>query len=166
MKFGRSRFWSLIEAAADRLGTEIAGFDMHFGSLWSRKGLIRYILTCCQDSGGGLKDKPRMRPDYYHSNYVLIGLSAAQHYYFYDEEIQDIDIESPFKHAFRWRGSRNVPKPSTKEGYGGGWEEGLVDVEDNRLVMQHPIFNIPLGAEKQIQNWWIWSRASGTSFST
>lgn len=26
--------------------------------LFSRKGLIRYILSCCQSKGGGLRDKP------------------------------------------------------------------------------------------------------------
>lgn len=28
------------------------------GSLWSREGLARYILTCCQAHKGGLRDKP------------------------------------------------------------------------------------------------------------
>lgn len=27
-------------------------------SLWSREGLSRYILACCQDEYGGLRDKP------------------------------------------------------------------------------------------------------------
>ncbi|KAL2266215.1 hypothetical protein VTJ83DRAFT_5567 [Remersonia thermophila] len=50
-------------------------------SLFSREGLIRYILTCGQDHGrmGGLRDKPGKFPDAYHTCYVLNGLSAAQH---------------------------------------------------------------------------------------
>lgn len=28
------------------------------GSIWSRDGLVRYILTCCQSPFGGLRDKP------------------------------------------------------------------------------------------------------------
>ena len=28
------------------------------GSLFSREGLVRYILSCCQQDTGGLRDKP------------------------------------------------------------------------------------------------------------
>lgn len=28
------------------------------GSTWSREGLVRYILCCCQGENGGLRDKP------------------------------------------------------------------------------------------------------------
>ncbi|KAL2016860.1 hypothetical protein VTK56DRAFT_2935 [Thermocarpiscus australiensis] len=50
-------------------------------SLFSREGLIRYILCCCQDQTrkGGLRDKPGKPSDAYHSCYVLTGLSSAQH---------------------------------------------------------------------------------------
>ncbi|KAK0708247.1 terpenoid cyclases/protein prenyltransferase alpha-alpha toroid [Lasiosphaeris hirsuta] len=50
-------------------------------SLFSREGLIRYILCCCQDQSkrGGLRDKPGKMSDAYHSCYVLSGLSSAQH---------------------------------------------------------------------------------------
>ncbi|KAK3941586.1 terpenoid cyclases/protein prenyltransferase alpha-alpha toroid [Diplogelasinospora grovesii] len=49
--------------------------------LFSREGLIRYILCCCQDQSnrGGLRDKPGKTSDAYHSCYVLSGLSSAQH---------------------------------------------------------------------------------------
>lgn len=48
--------WSPLEAAVNaKLG------DGHnVGSLWDREALIRYIMTCCQDQDGGLKDKPGM----------------------------------------------------------------------------------------------------------
>ncbi|KAM7207503.1 Terpenoid cyclases/protein prenyltransferase alpha-alpha toroid [Naviculisporaceae sp. PSN 640] len=50
-------------------------------TLFSREGLIRYILCCCQDETkrGGLRDKPGKMSDAYHTNYVLAGLSSAQH---------------------------------------------------------------------------------------
>lgn len=50
-------------------------------TLFSRDGLIRYILCCCQDTSkrGGLRDKPSKFSDAYHSCYVLSGLSSAQH---------------------------------------------------------------------------------------
>ncbi|KAK4219924.1 protein farnesyltransferase subunit beta [Rhypophila decipiens] len=52
-------------------------------TLFSREGLIRYILCCCQDETrrGGLRDKPGKMSDSYHTNYVLAGLSAAQHFW-------------------------------------------------------------------------------------
>lgn len=30
------------------------------GSLFSREGLVRYVLSCCQAESGGLRDKPRV----------------------------------------------------------------------------------------------------------
>jgi prenyltransferase beta subunit len=63
--------------------------------------LQKYVLMCCQSPSGGLRDKPsksvfrvleiatRLRDlngsigrpqDYYHTCYVLSGLSIAQHY--------------------------------------------------------------------------------------
>ena len=71
--------WSLISAALENPPSI---------DLWSREGLVRYILCCCQNfRGGGLRDKPSKGPDNYHTCYVLAGLSAAQHIYeFKDEE--------------------------------------------------------------------------------
>lgn len=40
--------------------------------------LQRYILSACQDPSGGLRDKPSLRRDYYHTCYCLSGLSVAQ----------------------------------------------------------------------------------------
>ncbi|KAK6332744.1 CAAX farnesyltransferase (FTase) subunit beta [Orbilia brochopaga] len=157
--------WALVEAAANGIESAGSPVKMHVGSMWSRKALIRYILTCCQGPRGGLRDKPGIYPDFYHSNYVLIGLSAAQHYYYYDDDEDDDEYggassaaegaRSPFRHAFRWKASRNVPKPSDpRDGRAGGWEEGLVPSEEDRVGMQHPLFNIPLGAEAQLESWW------------
>ena len=47
--------------------------------LFDQLALQGYSLICCQQSGGGLKDKPTTKPDYYHTNYALAGLSVAQH---------------------------------------------------------------------------------------
>lgn len=45
----------------------------------SRTLLQNYILSCCQnDKYGGLRDKPDKSPDFYHTNYVLLGLSMVQ----------------------------------------------------------------------------------------
>lgn len=57
-------------------------------SLYSREGLIRYILCCCQDQTkrGGLRDKPYKMSDPYHTCYVLSGLSSAQHQWDLDSD--------------------------------------------------------------------------------
>lgn len=58
--------WPLIEAAlsgsaspSGHLGYK-GKLPLHKQSLYSREGLIRYIMCCCQDQSkrGGLRDKP------------------------------------------------------------------------------------------------------------
>lgn len=44
----------------------------------NRWRLQQYILICGQHRSGGLRDKPEVNPDYYHTCYCLSGLSAAQ----------------------------------------------------------------------------------------
>eukprot|EP00040_Diaphanoeca_grandis_P044554 m.12730 g.12730 ORF g.12730 m.12730 type:complete len:399 (-) comp9419_c0_seq1:95-1291(-) len=46
--------------------------------LCSWAALSDYILYCCQDIRGGLRDKPEKSRDYYHTCYCLSGLSSAQ----------------------------------------------------------------------------------------
>ena len=46
---------------------------------FNQTGLQEYILLCCQNDKGGLRDKPGKSRDYYHSCYSLSGLSIAQH---------------------------------------------------------------------------------------
>ncbi|KAI1436221.1 terpenoid cyclases/Protein prenyltransferase [Xylaria sp. CBS 124048] len=75
--------WPLIKASIQ--GAAItAGVDSPSStvdSLYSREGLIRYILCCGQDDTkrGGMRDKPSAPSDAYHTCYVLSGLSSAQH---------------------------------------------------------------------------------------
>ncbi|KAG7736517.1 hypothetical protein KL923_004724 [Ogataea haglerorum] len=53
--------------------------------LLNRIQLQNYILCCCQDEPAGLRDKPSTRADFYHTNYVLCGLSMTQHYQEYKD---------------------------------------------------------------------------------
>ncbi|KAL7817677.1 prenyltransferase [Trichoderma aethiopicum] len=76
--------WPLIEASlsgptASPSSQPLEATDED-DSLFSRNGLIRYILCCCQDMSkrGGMRDKPSKYSDAYHSCYVLSGLSSAQ----------------------------------------------------------------------------------------
>eukprot|EP01029_Cantina_marsupialis_P021461 TRINITY_DN5140_c1_g2_i1.p1 TRINITY_DN5140_c1_g2~~TRINITY_DN5140_c1_g2_i1.p1 ORF type:complete len:445 (+),score=132.66 TRINITY_DN5140_c1_g2_i1:1181-2515(+) len=50
------------------------------GQVYHQMGLQKYILHCCQDFNGGLQDKPEKGADFYHTCYVLSGLSVSQHY--------------------------------------------------------------------------------------
>ena len=50
------------------------------GILYNVEFLERYTLLCCQQAGGGLRDKPSKNRDFYHTCYTLSGLSIAQHY--------------------------------------------------------------------------------------
>lgn len=40
--------------------------------------LQKYLLQCCQEQRGGLRDKPSKHRDHYHTCYALSGLSIAQ----------------------------------------------------------------------------------------
>lgn len=42
--------------------------------------LQRYVLECCQNTGGGFRDKPTVPVDLLHTCYALSGLSVAQKY--------------------------------------------------------------------------------------
>jgi protein farnesyltransferase subunit beta len=66
-------------------------FDVLIGKdIVSRSQLQNYILGCCQnDKFGGLRDKPDTHPDFYHTNYTLLGLAVAQNK-FYLENGDDI----------------------------------------------------------------------------
>ncbi|KAK4232470.1 protein farnesyltransferase subunit beta [Podospora fimiseda] len=78
----------LIEACLNTTSNSLPAADQ---SLFSREGLIRYILNCCQEDTkrGGLRDKPGKPSDAYHTCYVLSGLSSAQHQWLLDEETKD-----------------------------------------------------------------------------
>ncbi|KAK4665991.1 CAAX farnesyltransferase (FTase) subunit beta [Podospora pseudopauciseta] len=93
----------LIEAALANSPTPVND------SLFSREGLIRYILNCCQDETkrGGLRDKPGKMSDAYHSCYVLSGLSAGMHQWVLEDEewmvLPYLEGEQVFENADRVR---------------------------------------------------------------
>lgn len=69
--------------------------------IFNRQKLSDYILACCQaegdlrkGKGGGLRDKPGMRSDWYHTCYALAGLSAMHNIYVVNDEepIQGFDF--------------------------------------------------------------------------
>lgn len=46
--------------------------------LFNQRALQEYLLCCCQETTGGLFDKPGKRRDFYHTCYSIAGLSVAQ----------------------------------------------------------------------------------------
>ena len=50
--------WPLIEAALGQPQSSSSDASLMSRSLYSREGLTRYILSCCQAELGGLRDKP------------------------------------------------------------------------------------------------------------
>lgn len=45
---------------------------------FNKDALRTYILGCCQDPRGGLRDKPGKLPDFYHLNYTMLGLCITE----------------------------------------------------------------------------------------
>lgn len=50
--------WPLIQSALDGPQSTATPQSTSVGRLYSREGLTRYILACCQSKNGGLRDKP------------------------------------------------------------------------------------------------------------
>ncbi|KAJ6096643.1 hypothetical protein N7486_007389 [Penicillium sp. IBT 16267x] len=107
------------------------------GHLFSREGLSRYILGCCQSNNGGLRDKPGKHPDSYHTCYVLAGLSAMQHYHYRTDSSPT--SSKMFSSAFSWRSSPI--------------REGNVYEKSDRLEPLHPLFGIPHSSADAMRLW-------------
>ncbi|KAI9741277.1 MAG: CAAX farnesyltransferase (FTase) subunit beta [Cirrosporium novae-zelandiae] len=138
--------WPLIEAALNGPQPTDGPFNLKIPSLFSREGLIRYIMCCCQnEEGGGLRDKPSKYPDSYHSCYVLAGLSGAQHFHYFTEDGFK-DFDGPLSFAFGWESvsaSKGFPHPN----------ENPVYDEDDTVNVVHPIFVIPAGLAEKTHRW-------------
>ncbi|MDI1491874.1 MAG: CAAX farnesyltransferase (FTase) subunit beta [Ramalina farinacea] len=137
--------WTFIEAAL-RQPPEAGALTP--GSvdegLYSKEGLIRYVLSCCQaDSGeGGLRDKPNTGPDGYHTCYALAGFSYAQHSSTFDDAAQSSSangLAAPFGWVPTSRPADQGNERSTEPAY---------DIEDT-LQPLHPIYVIPWHAVEQ-----------------
>ncbi|KAK8253131.1 terpenoid cyclases/protein prenyltransferase alpha-alpha toroid [Phyllosticta capitalensis] len=115
--------WALVEAALQLP----AGAE-----LWSREGMIRYILCACQGKKGGLRDKPGKPVDGYHTAYNLCGLSSAQHRYTYPSAPQQL-FSGPLAAGYNWEAAE-LPA--------GG---ALPFDEGDRVGRFHPVFVLPWG---------------------
>ncbi|KAH1493183.1 hypothetical protein LV164_000084 [Aspergillus fumigatus] len=136
--------WPLVQAALD--GTQpLAGPKRSsVGNLYSREGLTRYILSCCQCKLGGLRDKPGKHPDSYHTCYALTGLSTVQYYHYCTDS--SVSSKDDFSSAFSWKHDPNFASD------GQGSDIGVF-TENDRLVPFHPIFVIPHKSAEDIRVW-------------
>ncbi|CAO2655793.1 Nn.00g045960.m01.CDS01 [Neocucurbitaria sp. VM-36] len=107
--------WAIVEAATTT-------------GIWNRTALGRYILAACQEKKGGLKDKPGKHSDAYHTCYNLAGLSAAQHRYAYDENVNKDLGTGNLGAAYHWK------TEGLYEGKNEVWDDGDV------VRAVHPVF--------------------------
>jgi protein farnesyltransferase subunit beta len=120
--------WSIVEAATTT-------------GLWNRMALARYILAACQERKGGLKDKPGKHSDAYHTCYNLAGLSAAQHKYVYDKNVNKDLGTGDFGAPYHWK---------TEGQYDG---EDKVWEEEDVVRTVHPVFVIPYMSVYEIRKY-------------
>lgn len=132
--------WPLLEACLDGPSVLDAKTgqlkpEKPHGSLYSREGLIRYILCCCQDQTrrGGLRDKPSHKSDSYHTNYTLSGLSSAQHQWHFDASKNAAELAGNLTSPYQWT---SIPLI----------EDAQIYDEEDRVRTMHPVFAIPEGA--------------------
>jgi len=108
--------------------------------------LAKYLLSCCQHPDGGLRDKPPMRADFYHTLYSLAGLSATQYHYTYD--VHAAGVKEDNDPAFKWIVS--------------GSPEGD---EGDRVGLIHPVFVLPWGDAERMRTWFLKSEKESTDIA-
>ncbi|KAJ5669405.1 hypothetical protein N7462_010475 [Penicillium macrosclerotiorum] len=131
--------WPLLQSALDGKPQSAGAPQTTVGDLFSREGLDRYILACCQNANGGLRDKPGKHPDSYHTCYVLAGLSATQHHH-YRTDSSAVASEA-FASAFSWKSTPNRAKD-------------IVYERSDRLAAFHPIYVIPHQSAETMRLWY------------
>lgn len=108
--------------------------------LYNQYALQAYTLFCCQNLGGGLKDKPTKGADPYHTAYGLSGCSFAQH----KADYNTLHAKTEDAHNFRTQFDGNYSQRNQE----GDFEETEHDktsmlggIIDNKLRRMHPIHN-------------------------
>ncbi|KAL2835143.1 terpenoid cyclases/protein prenyltransferase alpha-alpha toroid [Aspergillus cavernicola] len=136
--------WPLIQSALSGTQTAAVSQKSAVGNLYSREGLTRYILGCCQSPNGGLRDKPGKHPDSYHTCYTLTGLSSVQHHHYHTDS--SATSNKDFASAFSWkhRPARTSNDP--------GSDVNVFD-ENDCLKALHPLYVIPHKAAEGMRLW-------------
>ncbi|KAL3232627.1 Protein farnesyltransferase subunit beta [Nakaseomyces bracarensis] len=76
------------------VGATAAILESHnYGECIDKLALRNYILACCQaQDHPGLRDKPGKHSDFYHTNYVLLGLAISESQYFMEGSARGIEL--------------------------------------------------------------------------
>ncbi|KAG8998480.1 CAAX farnesyltransferase (FTase) subunit beta [Tulasnella sp. JGI-2019a] len=131
-------------------------------SLMNREALQRYVLVAAQVSTGGLRDKPNLPSDPYHTLYNLSGLASAQHRTFFSttraETIRKewVDAEGliPTSETPQERLARRretfVATCAWMEDEGASKYVG--GAKDNRVNAVHPVFNLLMTPTREAMN--------------
>ncbi|KAF5856075.1 CAAX farnesyltransferase (FTase) subunit beta [Aspergillus alliaceus] len=136
--------WPLIQSAINGTQPATAPSQTLTGNLYSREGLTRYILACCQGKNGGLRDKPGKHPDSYHTCYTLTGLSTAQYHHYHTNA--SASSRGDYSSAFSWK----FLPVTTSEDHG---SDISVFDEKDRLTALHPLYVIPHQAAENMRIW-------------
>ncbi|KAL3464135.1 terpenoid cyclases/protein prenyltransferase alpha-alpha toroid [Aspergillus heterothallicus] len=136
--------WPIIQSALN--GTQSASYakESTIGHLYSREGLTRYILDCCQSTNGGLRDKPGKHPDSYHTCYTLTGLSSVQYRHYHTDN--SATSNTSFSSAFSW-------KYHPVQNLDGRETDNNVFDETDRLAAFHPLYVIPHNSAEHMRLW-------------
>ncbi|BDD58308.1 hypothetical protein MPDQ_000399 [Monascus purpureus] len=135
--------WPLLQSALNGVQSAAEPKPLSIDSLCSREGLTRYILSCCQNKKGGLRDKPGKYPDAYHTCYALLGLSTVQYYHYHTDS--SAASGDTFASAFSWKAAPIID--------GDGSEVNVFDEKD-RLTAFHPMYAIPHEAAENMRQWY------------
>eukprot|EP01012_Entosiphon_sulcatum_P054274 TRINITY_DN7491_c0_g1_i2.p1 TRINITY_DN7491_c0_g1~~TRINITY_DN7491_c0_g1_i2.p1 ORF type:complete len:491 (+),score=66.37 TRINITY_DN7491_c0_g1_i2:1028-2500(+) len=90
--------------------------------LFDQRALQEYLLLCCQGEDGGLRDKPGVAVDAYHTCYALSGLSIAQNLQYCTQREEAVQAW-----LHEW-GIEQLPV--------------VVGDPENQLVPNDPVFNV------------------------
>lgn len=107
----------VVQPSGEAVGT-LAAANQH--------RLQQYLLHCCQQESGGLRDKPGKPRDFYHTCYVLSGLAAAQH---------------------------GLPPPAGGGGEGEGPSPVVYGDFENLLPRLNPVYNLVEGKAARALDW-------------
>ncbi|MBW0567587.1 hypothetical protein O181_107302 [Austropuccinia psidii MF-1] len=144
--------------------------QLQLPDLFDRQALQEYILLVSQDQPpekipGGLRDKPDMPPDVYHTLYVLSGLSHAQNYPTLSlDKIENLkkDYKEPdlTKCIIGTKENSSQAINRMKEIYSNvlGWEvkpekKLIIGDPSNAILPLHPAFNVTLSAAKKAMDY-------------
>lgn len=146
-------------------GEGCSEFALDGNFFFDQHGLQSYILACCQDSKhGGLRDKPTVDTDAYHTCYSLAGLSLSQNLHYADlAHCSSTFVEKAFERGYLpgkvkndYRSSKGCENSSDTFQYGTVLPSTKLSKDPYRTLMcsTHPAFNIN---KNRIQEAWkLW----------